>query len=100
MRMTVVRQVWRLTVATTGKRLAPSPTAATCPSSSTTAAAAPRGTSVAVNRTEPTRRFSQGAKPADREGPGHRIVSLRADEDADCRRFESSRNQGASDERP
>src|SRR5205823_13813116 len=59
-RVTVVRQVKPLTVATTGKRLAPSPTTATCSSSSTTAAAGPRGTSVAVNRTEPTRRFSQG----------------------------------------
>jgi hypothetical protein len=53
MGVTVVRQVWPLTVATTGKRFAPSPTAATWSSSSTTAAAWPRGRSVAVNRMEP-----------------------------------------------
>jgi hypothetical protein len=57
MRVTVVRQVWSLTVARTGKRLAPSPTDATCSASSTIAAAAPRGTRVAVNRAEPMRRF-------------------------------------------
>jgi hypothetical protein len=51
--VTVVRQVWPLMVAATGNRLAPSPIAATCSSSSTTAAAGPRGTSVAVRIIEP-----------------------------------------------
>src|SRR4051794_26217129 len=54
MRVTEARQVYPFTVATTGKRLAPSPTAATCSSLSTTAAAGPRRSSVVEKRTAPT----------------------------------------------
>src|SRR5437588_8105896 len=43
-----------MTVARTGKRFAPSPTAAACSSPRTIAAAGPRATSVAVSSMEPT----------------------------------------------
>lgn len=55
-RATVVRQLYPFTVTRTGKRFAPSPIAATCSSSSTTAAAGPRGTSVAIIWMEPIQR--------------------------------------------
>src|SRR5436190_15551775 len=61
------RTVWRC--ATTGKRLAPSPTAATCPASSTTAAAGPRGSSVAVKRMWPTAMPAKGQPARGRSSP-------------------------------
>ena len=70
-----VRHVYPLMTRRRGSASRPPRPSATCSSSSTTAAAGPRGTSVAVRRMEPTRRFSHartGLPRAASRGHGHR----------------------------